>query len=95
MPTTLRQHVETELHQPRASHPTTAGSAQALGCAHLLAGSDPLELVQSVQFEGQPATLIVARTGQGYSAWVAGLDCSATSRDVLDHIALPSGISTP
>jgi hypothetical protein len=94
-PATLRQHVETELNKPRASLPTTATSAQVRECVHQLAGSAPLELVQSVQFEGQPATLVVARTGQGYSAWVAGPNCSATSRDVLDHITLPSGISAP
>ena len=92
---TLRQQVETELHKPRASRPVTAASSQVRGCVHLLAGSDPLELVQSVQFEGQPATIIVARTGQGYTAWVAGPDCSATNREVLETITLPSGISAP
>jgi hypothetical protein len=93
-PATLRQHVETELNKPLASRPTAA-SAQVRGCVHQLAGSDPLELVQSVRYEGRPATLIVARTGQHYTAWVAGLDCSATSRDVLHTITLPSGISAP
>jgi hypothetical protein len=92
---TLRQRVETELRKPRASLSTKAASPRVLGCVRLLTGSAPLELVQSVRFEGQPATLIVARTGQGYSAWVAGPNCSATSRDVLDHITLPSGISAP
>jgi hypothetical protein len=94
-PATLRQHVETELNKPLASRPTTAPSAQVLECVHQLADGAPLELVQSVQFEGRPATLIVARTGQHYTAWVAGLDCSATSRDVLHTITLPSGISAP
>jgi hypothetical protein len=92
---TLRQQVETELHKPRASRPVTAASSQVRGCVHLLVGSDPLELVQRVQFEGQPATIIVARTGQGYTAWVAGPDCSATNREVLETITLPSGISAP
>ena len=92
---TLRQQVETELNEPRATRPTTAASSRVLGCVHLLAGSDPLELVQSVQFEGRPATIIAARTGQGYTAWVAGPDCSATNREVLDTITLPSGISAP
>ena len=91
----LRQQVETELNEPRATRPTTAASSRVLGCVHLLAGSDPLELVQSVQFEGRPATIIAARTGQGYTAWVAGPDCSATNREVLDTITLPSGISAP
>ena len=92
---TLRQQVETELHKPRASRPVTTASSQVRGCVHLLAGSDPVELVQRAQFEGQPATIIVARTGQGYTAWVAGPDCSATNREVLETITLPSGISAP
>ena len=92
---TLRQQVETELNEPRATRPTTAASSQVLGCVHLLAGSDPLELVQSVRFEGRPATIIVARTGRDYTAWVAGPDCSATNREVLETITLPSGISAP
>jgi hypothetical protein len=92
---TLRQQVETELHEPRASRPTTTASSQVLGCVRLLAGSDPLELVQSARFEGQPATIIAARTGRDYTAWVAGPDCSATNREVLDTITLPSGISAP
>jgi len=86
---TLRQHVEAELNQPRASGPPKVTSAQLRGCIHLLAGHAPLVLVESVQFEGQPATIIVARTGQDYTAWVAGLDCSATSSDVLHSITLP------
>lgn len=92
---TLRQQVETELHKPRASRPVTAASSQVRGCVHLLAGSDPVELVQRAKFEGQPATIIVARTGQGYTAWLAGPDCSATNREVLETITLPSGISAP
>ncbi len=92
---TLRQQVETELHKPRASRPVTTASSQVRGCVHLLAGSDPVELVQKAQFEGRPATIIVARTGQGYSAWVAGPDCSATNREVLETITLPPGISAP
>src|SRR5580704_6932617 len=83
---TLRQQVETELYEPRASRPTTTASSQVLGCVRLLAGSDPLELVQSARFEGQPATIIAARTGRDYTAWVAGPDCSATNREVLDTI---------
>ena len=60
-----------------------------LGCVHLLAGSAPLVLVESARFEGQPATIIVARTGQDDTVWVAGPDCSAASRDVLDTITVP------
>ena len=88
-PATLRQQVETELRRPRAARPTKATSAQMSGCVQRLAGTNPLELVQSAQFEGRRATIIVARTGQDYTVWVAGPDCSATSSDVLHSITLP------
>ncbi len=95
LPTTLRQHVETELRLPPASRSTKATNSGVLGCVHLLAGSAPLELVESVRYEGQPATIIVARESTGYTVWVAGPNCSATSRDVLHTITLPPGISAP
>ena len=88
-PATLRQHVEAELRLPPASRPTKATSSRVQGCIHLLAASAPLQLVESARFEGQPATIIVARTGQDNTVWVAGPDCSATSRDVLDAITVP------
>ncbi len=94
-PATLRQQVETELRLPRASRPMNTASSQVRGCIHRLAGGAPLELVQSARFGGQPATIIVARTGSDDMVWVAGPGCSATSRDVLDTITLPSGISGP
>ncbi len=94
-PATLRQSVEAELQRPPASRPTQASSPQLLGCMRQLAGGDPLELVESIQFSGQPATVIVARTGQDDTVWVAGPDCSATTRDVLDTITVPPGISAP
>jgi hypothetical protein len=94
-PLTLRQHVEGELRLARASRPTKAASPQVLGCIQLLAGSAPLELVESVRFDGQPATIIVARESTGYRAWVAGPNCSTTTREVLDTITLPLGISGP
>jgi hypothetical protein len=94
-PTTLRQHVQAELRLPPASRPEKAANSQVLGCVHLLAGTAPVELIQSARFNGQPATIIVARTGRNYTAWVAGPGCSATSRDVLDTITVPPGISEP
>jgi hypothetical protein len=87
--TTLRQNVEAELRLPRASRPTEATSPQVLACIRLLAGGAPIELVESARFEGQPATVIVARTGHHDTVWVAGPGCSATSRDLLDTITLP------
>jgi hypothetical protein len=94
-PATLRQHVQAELRLPPASRPEKAATSQVLGCVRLLAGTAPVELVQSARFNGQPATIIVARTGRNDTAWVAGPGCSATSRDVLDTITVPPGISGP
>jgi len=88
-PATLRQYVEAELRLPPAARPTKAASSQVLECVHLLAGTAPPVLVQSVRFDGQPATLIVARTGQDNRVWVAGPDCSAGHRDVLDTVTVP------
>ncbi len=88
-PATLRQHVEAELRLPTASRPMQTASSRVQGCIRLLADSAPLQLVESAQFKGQPATIIVARTGQDDTVWVAGPDCSAGRRDVLDTITLP------
>jgi len=94
-PATLRHYVEAELQLPPASRPTKAASSRVLGCVHHLAGTAPLVLVESAPFQGQPATIIVARTGQHDTVWVAGPGCSATSRQVLDTITLSPGISGP
>ncbi len=88
-PATLRHYVEAQLQLPPASRPTEAASPRVLGCEHHLAGAAPLVLVESARFEGQPATVIVARTGLDDTAWVVGPGCSATSRQVLDTITLP------
>ena len=92
---TLRQHVLAELRLPPAARPTKAETSRVLGCVRRLAGTAPLELVESALFDGQPATIIVARTGRDDTAWVAGPACSATNRDVLDTITVPPGISEP
>jgi hypothetical protein len=94
-PATLKQQVEAELLVPAASRPTQAASSLVRACVHHVAGSAALVLVESARYQGQPATIIVARTGRDYTAWVAGPGCSATNRDVLDTITLPSGISGP
>jgi hypothetical protein len=74
---------------------TRAASAQERACVQHVAGSHRVVRVESARFEGRPATLIVARTGQGDTAWIAAPDCSATNRDVLAMTSLPSGISGP
>jgi len=88
-PATLGQYVEAELRLPLALRPMQTASSRVRGCIHLLAASAPLQLVESAQFKGQPATIIVARTGQDDTVWVAGPDCSAGHRDVLDTVTVP------
>ena len=90
----LAQQVEAVLRAP-ASGTGRAALPQLRGCVLRLAGGHPLQRVESVHFEGKPATLVVARTGAGDTAWIAAPDCSATNRHVLDTTSLPSGISGP
>jgi hypothetical protein len=92
-PATLKHQVETDLGVPLASRKTQPASSLVQGCVQLVAGGHELVRVESAHFEGRPATLIIARTGQDDTAWVAGPDCSATNRHVLAVTSVPSGIS--
>jgi hypothetical protein len=92
-PATLKHQVETDLGVPLASRKTQPASSLVQGCVQLVAGGHELVRVESAHFEGRPATLIIARTGQDDTAWVAGPDCSATNRHMLAVTSVPSGIS--
>jgi len=83
-----KQQVENDLRVPVASRPSEAASRQVRGCVRNLAGDHPVLLVESALLEGRPATLIVAQTGPGQTAWIAGPGCSATNRDVLATTAV-------
>ena len=91
----LGQQVRAELNMPASARTTRAATSTERGCVLGLIGHHQLELVESVLFEGSPATLVVARTGARDMAWLAAPDCSATHRHVLDTTSLPSGISGP
>jgi len=98
---TLKQQVEHELGpaQP-AGTPGASGAgppvtAKLRACVQNLTRGAPLVRVESGRFGGKPATLVVARTGPDDTAWVAGPDCSATSRDVLATTTVPAGTSEP
>ena len=91
----LGQQVRAELNVPASARTTRAATSTERGCVLGLIGHHQLELVESVLFEGSPATLVVARTGAGDMAWLAAPDCSATHRHVLDTTSLLSGISGP
>jgi hypothetical protein len=92
VPATLRQQVESELG--RKAPAEASGTAQPVtlqlrACVQNLTHGVGLVRVESARFAGQPATLVVARTGSDEVAWIAGPDCSATSRDVLAMTSLP------
>lgn len=97
-PATLKQQVEQEL---RTASPAGASATappvtrQLRGCVQKLTRGATLIRVESARFQGQPATLVVARTGPRDTAWIAGPDCSATSRDVLATTTVPAGTSGP
>jgi hypothetical protein len=94
-PAMLKHQVETELAVPVTSRTTQPASSLVQGCVQRMVGGYKLVRVESAHFEGRPATLIVARTGQDDTAWIAGPDCSATNRHVLAMTSVPSGISEP
>ena len=91
----LGQQVRAALNVPPSARTTRAATSPERGCVLGLIGHHQLELVESVLFEGSPATLVVARTGARDMAWLAAPDCSATHRHVLDTTSLSSGISGP
>jgi hypothetical protein len=91
----LAQQVRAALLVSPVPGSTRAATAQLRGCVLGLIGDHPPQLVESVRFEGRPATLVVARAGATDTAWIAARDCSATNRHVLASTSLPSGISGP
>jgi len=90
VPATLRQQVEAALAAAPAAGSGPVVPAQVQACAQRLAGNDTVLLAESARFEGQPATLVVVRAGQGKKAWIAGPGCS-----VLATTSLLPGISGP
>jgi len=89
----LEQQLKAALSAPEGT--THIASTQTRGCVQNVAGNASLIRVYSAHFEGRPATIIVARTGQDDTAWVVGPGCSAASRDLLATVTLPPGISGP
>jgi hypothetical protein len=95
-PGSFKQQVEAALRVPANERQTQTSTTTIRACVQALAGSaaSPV-LVESARYQGQPATLVVLRTGSGDTAWVAGSRCSAADHDVLDRTTVPSGISGP
>jgi hypothetical protein len=99
LPATLAQQLESELHrhaQPAAG-PQVLVSGSLKGCVlRVTRGTRPgtLALVERAHFQGQPAIVIVAVSGQHDTAWVTASSCSASSDRVLATATLP-GTSAP
>jgi hypothetical protein len=95
-PDSFKLQVEAALRVPANERQTQTSTTTIRACVKALAGNaaSPV-LVESARYQGQPATLVVVRTGSGDTAWVAGSRCSATDHDVLDRTTVPSGISGP
>jgi hypothetical protein len=91
----LAQQVRAELLVPDSARRTQTPTQRLRGCVANLADGQTVELVESVHFEGRPATLVVARAGAEDTAWIAAPDCSDTYRHVLTTTTLSSGISGP
>ena len=89
----LTLQLKAELRTPEGT--THAASTQTRGCVQNVVGNASLIRVVSAHFEGRPATIIFARTGQDDTAWVAGPGCSAATRNLLATVTLPPGISGP
>jgi len=94
-PATLKRQVEDELGTTPTPGTVLPVPPRLRACVQNLTRSASLVRVESVRFAGQPATLVVARTGPDDTAWIVGPDCSATSRDVLARTSVPPGISEP
>lgn len=89
---TFEEQLTGVLRVPPAADSEQAASARVQGCVQRVAGGASLVRVLSARYDGQPATIIVARTGTHDTAWVAGSGCSSTNRDVLRTTSLPQGI---
>ena len=84
----LAQQVEQEKRTSAAAGQRP--SARLLACVRQLARGVSPVLVQNARYQGQPATIIVAPSGSGYTAWVMTPACSGR----LASITLP-GTSAP
>jgi len=91
----FRQQVVDELTATPPASAEGPPSPHVRACVQKLAGRASLIRVENAHYEGQPATLVVVGTSSGGTAWIAGKNCSATSRDVLDTTSVPPGIYEP
>lgn len=80
-PGTLRQQLAAEL-QRQAARSGKLASAAVKGCVLAVTSRVPL-LVETARFQGRPALVIVARSGDHDVAWVTTPSCSGPGRHIL------------
>lgn len=86
---TLARQVAAELRVQPAADTEHLAQVQLRACVQLVAGQAIVVRILAAHYQGQPATVIVARTGQVDKVWVVGPGCSGTHRDLLDQTSLP------
>ena len=94
---TLRPQLEHELaalHARGAAGQQELASASVKGCVLRVTRDVIPVLVENAHYQGQPAIVIVAKSGHDDAAWVIASGCSATSDHVLATTTLP-GTSAP
>jgi hypothetical protein len=91
---TLEQQVADQLaiRSTLRAAPAPAGLA---GCVRNVSDRNPLLLVESAHYNGEPATIVVLTRDGKTEALVAGPACTATVSDIIASVVLPPGISTP
>ena len=91
---TLKQQASEQLAS-RSTLRTAPAPAGLAACVRNVGAEDPLLLVESARYNGEPATIIVLTRSGHTEAIVAGPTCTATVSDIVASVVLSPGISTP
>ena len=93
-PATLLEQVAAQLKDSKALRAGPA-SASVTACVLNVADGNPRLLVESAQYNGRPATIIVVPGTAGDVVFVAGPGCTGTVSDILNHAVLSPGTTAP
>ncbi|MBV9450061.1 MAG: hypothetical protein JO345_29655 [Streptosporangiaceae bacterium] len=93
-PATLGEQVTAQLRDSKALRAVPA-SAAVTACVLNVTDGNPRLLVETAQYDGTPATIVVIPGTAGDVVWVAGPGCTATVSDILNHEVLSPGTTAP
>lgn len=93
-PATLRAQVAAQLRDSKTLRAGLA-SASVTACVLNVTAGNPRLLVETAQYNGTPATIIVMPGTAGDVVWVAGPGCTGTVSDILNHAVLSPGTTAP